>query len=95
MKGPFEKQVSAGTMVCDAMGKSLEPGVSICPTRIFNLCQSDASALLTLCVDCFFRDFDKDEVGICTGPLAYAATPDYWFCAAGKPKEERCADQKG
>lgn len=88
MKCPFEKQVSAGTMVCDSMGKRLEPGVSICPTRIFNACQSNASTFLVLCRDCDFRDFDKDEVGICTGPMAYAATPDDWFCAAGKLKEK-------
>ena len=44
---------------------------------------------ITRCKDCDFRAFyHTEKIPVCTGPMAYAATPDDWFCAAGKPKEK-------
>ena len=40
------------------------------------------------CKDCFFKEKDEDGIPVCTGPMAYAATPDEWFCAGGTPKGE-------
>ena len=43
---------------------------------------------ITHCKDCDLREDDGLGDPVCTGPMAYAATPDDWFCAAGKPKEK-------
>ncbi len=41
MKCPFEKELQAGTMVCDYMECKPPVGVEQCPTDIFNRCQGD------------------------------------------------------
>ena len=39
------------------------------------------------CKECGFRaSHHVEKIPVCTGPMAYAATPDEWFCAAGQPK---------
>jgi len=38
------------------------------------------------CKECDIRGLDEDGYWVCTGPMAYAATPDDWFCAGGIPK---------
>lgn len=45
MRCPFEKELKAGTMVCDYMGCKPSVGVKQCPTDIFNRCQEDAEAV--------------------------------------------------
>lgn len=40
------------------------------------------------CKECFFREKDEYGIPVCTGPIAYAATPDEWFCAGGTPKKD-------
>lgn len=40
MECPFKEQLNNGSMVCDFGGLHHEPGVTQCPTEIFNKCQS-------------------------------------------------------
>ena len=41
------------------------------------------------CRNCYFRALDGEDIPVCTGAMAYSHTPDDWFCAAGKLKDER------